>query len=214
MNPVSEYLTTKQAGAGDVARGFGSAMSQVGTEGFGGDVARRALGSGLAIAGTGLLALGGMAAQKLFDAATKTRDFKTMLEYNPDLIERHEANPRFFNQAFSTLRTMNPAFSKDPLVAGSYMRNMTHPGDESLAGAKAVEALTFRDKAQSPMAGEFMKTMLRGGPALASIDPLAARKAKMEEMELGHKERTAPQRHEQEVAELAHKGTTMPMRQG
>lgn len=80
----------------------------------------------------------GFAAQKIYDAMTKRHDFNSMLEMNPDLAEHHVNSPKMFNQMFSTLRTMNPGFSKDPMVAGTYMRRMME--SPLHAGGIAVEA--------------------------------------------------------------------------
>jgi hypothetical protein len=102
-------------------------------------------GLGAAVA-TGVMGGVGLAASHIFDAATKARDFKSMLEYNPDLAEHHERDPRMFNQMFSSLRTMNPQFSKDPLVAGTYMRRMVEGQHSGNAGGILTDAVQFRDK--------------------------------------------------------------------
>ena len=167
-NPLEAYLREKTAnfmgsmrgvgrGAMGSMRGVGrGAMEALNGEGgkglahtIGGGVAKGALGvaGGLAVAGAG------MAAQKAYDAVTKTRDFRAMLDANPDLAAKHQESPRLFNQMFSTLRTMNPSFSREPIVAGAYMRQMV--GDEEHAGATAVEALEHRDKMRSPLMAAF-----------------------------------------------------------
>ena len=131
---VSEYGQVEEKTAG-----FGSAV-----KGFGRDFGS-ALGYGAATAAaTSAIAGVGVAAKKIYDAATKTRDFKNMMSFNPDLQEHHERDPRMFNQMFTSLRTMNPAYSKDPLIAGTYMRQMV---DSPLsAGGKLTDALGTRDK--------------------------------------------------------------------
>ena len=65
-----------------------------------------------------------------------------MLHHNPDLVEHHERDPQNFNAMFSALRTMNPAFSKEPIVAGTYMRQMVNSPVN--AGEFAVRALGER----------------------------------------------------------------------
>ena len=84
----------------------------------------------------------GLGAMKLFQAATKARDFRQMLEYNPDLAQHHEADPKMFNQMYTSLRRMNPTYAADPIVAGTFMRQMAenpnHAGDmltTALSGA-------------------------------------------------------------------------------
>lgn len=78
-----------------------------------------ALVGGLAL-GTAGAAVGavGLAAREIYNAATKSRDFRAMLEAHPHL---EHADPRQLNQAFTTLRRFAPEFSRDPYVAGSYV---------------------------------------------------------------------------------------------
>lgn len=115
-----------------------------------------AAGAGAAVAGAAIGGLG-VAVSKLYDAATKSRDFRQMLATNPDLTDMHESNPKQFNQMFTSLRAMNPEFSKDPLVAGEYMRRMS--ADPNRAGGYLTEAVSHRDRFPSPV----MDTYLKGG---------------------------------------------------
>jgi hypothetical protein len=65
---------------------------------------------------------------------------------------------------FSTLRTLNPAFSRDPVVAGGYLRQMV--SEPQHAGYRAVEALNYRDKARDPLGMEVLRgafSAARGG---------------------------------------------------
>lgn len=81
--------------------------------------------AGYAAATAGVTAAGayGMqAVQDAYHAITKKRDFRNMLEENPDLKEH--PNPRAVQMGFTSLRTFAPKFSQDPLVAGSYVRRM------------------------------------------------------------------------------------------
>lgn len=156
-NPLEDFIEdfgqTKEAvGARDVAGAFGNAAMTAG--------ATAVIGG--AIGGIGF------AASKIYGAATKSRDFRKMMEYNPDLQEHHERDPKMFNQMFTSLRTMNPAYSRDPLVAGTYMRQMA---DSPLtAGGKLTDTLSTRDKFKNPAdkilegasaagTGGFMETM-------------------------------------------------------
>ena len=152
-NAAAEYLAEKKAGGfmEGVRSGFGSSKS------IGRSVGKGLVQGGMAAAGAmGVSALG-VGAQQLFNAATKARDFRSMLEANPDLAEHHAENPRLFNQMFSTLRTFNPEFSKDPVVAGSYMRQMTQ--DPMHAGGMVEQSLGMRDKIKQPV---FENTMRAG----------------------------------------------------
>jgi len=128
-NAVEEFLGMKKTAAGPWSN-FGTNL-------------QHAAAGGLATAAVGVGIAGvGAAAGKIFDAATKSHDFKQMLSANPDLQEHHEADPKRFNMMFSTLRTMNPEFSKDPLVAGAFMRQM-HESPTGIGGI-ASEALKHR----------------------------------------------------------------------
>ncbi len=111
------------------------------------------LGSGILHGLGGMAAAGvvggvGAAASKIYRAATKARDFRSMLDFNQDLQEHHERDPRLFNQMFTSLRTMNPTFSSDPLVAGTYMRRMLE--SPSTAGGILTEAVGTREKFHGP----------------------------------------------------------------
>lgn len=155
MNPLSKYLTEKNAGIGsDLMSGAREAFN---AREIGGGVGRGALAAGGAL-GVGLAGAG---VQKLYDVATKARDFKSMLESNPDLKAKQEENPRQFNQMFSTLRTFNPGFSRDPIVAGTYMRQMTE--SPLSAGGIATQALDYRDKLRNPLVENVSRAALGGG---------------------------------------------------
>lgn len=133
-NAVEEFLAMKKT-AGPWT-GFGEHLQHAAA----GGLATAAVGVGLAGVGA--------AAGKIMDAATKSRDFKSMLEANGDLQEHYHADPKRFNMMFSTLRTMNPEFSKDPLVAGAFMRQM-HESPTGIAGI-AGEALRHRGDFGTP----------------------------------------------------------------
>jgi hypothetical protein len=149
-NPVAEYLKEKKAGgAADFGRGIASGAKGYLTGGRGMTGFAENLGHAGAkgsIGVGGVLAAAGVGAgiSKLYDAATKARDFRAMLEENPDLAAKHQENPKLVNRMFTTLRTFNPAFSRDPVVAASYIREMV--GEPVHAGGKVVDALNFRDK--------------------------------------------------------------------
>lgn len=160
-NPVEQYLLEKTAGPGMQA--FGASLrghmdpAALGSRAADG-VAHAAMGAvgGAALAGAAF------AGHAVYDAATKARDFKSMLEANPDLAAEHAENPAPFNQMFSTLRTFNPAFSKDPIVAGTYMRQMV--ADPVNAGGKVLDAIQYRDKVKSPYGDMVMRGAQGKGP--------------------------------------------------
>lgn len=117
-NPLTEYLEKKAAGYGQA---FGQAAKAVIAPK---NIAGSIVGAGAAALGAGAIAAVGMAGHAIYDAATKSRDFKNMLAENEDVAEMHQNDPRMVNRMFSTLRTFAPEFSADPTVAGAYMRQM------------------------------------------------------------------------------------------
>lgn len=98
------------------------------------------LGAGAATAAIGA---GAVAAKALMNAATKSRSFRQMLDHNPDLHDHHQADPKRFNQMYTSLHTMNPAFAKDPIVAGTYMRQMVE--SPMNAGGILAQTVGHRD---------------------------------------------------------------------
>jgi hypothetical protein len=140
-NPVEEFLKVKEAfnlgQLGPAAKGYGRQVSG-------------ALATGAAT-GVGAAAFAGLTvgAAKLYDAATKTRDFNNMMEANPDLHEHHQADPAGFNRLYSALRTLAPDFAKEPLVAGTYMRTGMLE-DPSGRGQQAVKAMRDSGPGQRP----------------------------------------------------------------
>lgn len=125
--PLDEYLGTK------TAAGFGQAFREAATN-------PATLG---AVAGTSAMAAGlgalGPVAHKILGAITKGRDFRRMMELHPDLAQERERNPELFNQQYSSLRKLNPVFAADPVIAGTYMRQMSLSPEG--AGKVLVESL-------------------------------------------------------------------------
>ena len=88
--------------------------------------------AGAAVGGIGDLA--GMA----YNAITKKRDFNQMLEFNQDLRQMHKQDPKMVNAAFSTLRRINPKYSRDPLVAGAFVRNLNEAPEGAFNAANTA----------------------------------------------------------------------------
>jgi hypothetical protein len=143
----------KTASFGTAAKGFGGKVLGVAENG-----AAAGLGATLV---TGI----GLAAAKTWDAITKHQDFNSMIgsDLNQDVKAHYQADPTRVNQMFTTLRTMNPQFSKDPLVAGSYLRRMLDA--PHAAGGVATEALTHRDAFPSHGMDAFTHGVQEGGKA-------------------------------------------------
>jgi hypothetical protein len=130
-NPVDEFLLEKRALS---FSGLAGAAKPVG----------RSAGVALGM-GAGAAAFGGMAmlGHKAYLAATKTRDFNSMMEANPDLHEHNKSDPSGFTRLFTSLRTFAPEFTRDPMVAGAYMRRgMESPVENrGMLGVEAMGAM-------------------------------------------------------------------------
>lgn len=147
-NPVSDFFEEfgheKRAFS---ANHFGGSMGRALEQGVGGAIA------------AGAIAGAGIGVQKLWQAATKGRDFKQMMEHNPDLQEYHDRDPRSFNAQFSSLRRVNPDFGSDPVIAGTYMRRMSE--NPFGAGGILTEGLMAADKAPRPL-GDALRGAAQG----------------------------------------------------
>jgi hypothetical protein len=133
-NPVDEYLNMKRkTAAAAPVRELPKAMAPFS------EVIGRSAASGAAMAaGFGLA----MAAGKAYQAMTKKRDFEQMMSANPDLKDAMRSDPKGFSRHYTALRTMNPQFAAEPVVAGAYMRQMSAYPES--AGKVVVEALQAR----------------------------------------------------------------------
>ncbi len=146
-NPLEKYLE-KKAGVGQ----FLSNLKEPAT-----NAALGAAALGGVTAGSAAVSFG---AKKLYDAITKKRDFRLMLEHNEDLREHLDHDPKFFNQAYSSLRSVNPQFAAEPLIAGNYMRQMM---DSPLsAGGKVELALQGAGQRGSPTLDGIMRGVSQG----------------------------------------------------
>jgi len=137
MNPVDDFL--KHAGFMDLLRGLGrgisGSMEQLPADKIlsGGEKAGRVIGQvGVpALAAAGLAAVGQGVSKGLgaiTNRFTKARDYKAMLQANPALAQADASTTQMY---FNSLRHVSPSLSKDPLVAGSFVRNMMELQPES-----------------------------------------------------------------------------------
>ncbi len=153
MNPIDEALAAQPT--------FKKEASQLPLPGMGGSFlqnvyqgAKSALQPGeigKQLLTGGLSALGGAAAlaavpavKKVYESIERGRDFRQMMQTYPDLDQLRQDKPEFFMQAYNSLRKMNPAFGRDPIIAGSFMRKMVMSpetaGQTLAATMKAPEA--------------------------------------------------------------------------
>ncbi len=185
-NPIDEFLEyEKTAGFMDLIRGVGrgvTSMGKVGPASLGGGrlgpVARRAaeafqrggelgqqMQGPMAMAAGGALATGiGVAAKKITQAITKRRDFRQMMELDPELAEARGKDPRFFNAAYSSMRNINPTFGGDPLTSGALMKKML----DNPANAGLILSGSVKDPAAPAPGGLGMDVSFGMGPATFS----------------------------------------------
>lgn len=136
MNPVEEYLSERE---GLEKKAFGQALKSM----AGPALAQVGVGGLQAAGAAGVMGLGG-AVMKAYSAIRKHRDYKSMMEHNPDLHEMMQENPKQFGQFYSSFRSMNPSFAQDPVISGTYMRQMGHAPQH--AGKIIVESLEGASK--------------------------------------------------------------------
>lgn len=115
-----------------------------------------ALGQGVGTAvAAGALTAAGMAAAHIYDAATKTRDFRAMLAspFNEDLHELYRNDPKKFTAGFTSFRNVSPDLSKDPMTAGHYLRRMMTYADRDpgMAAGPILESMQFAGKHPSAL---------------------------------------------------------------
>lgn len=162
MNPLDEYFElTKEATFGALLKGAWKGLTAlpgvnpqvkvpagvadpkawVGALRQGAQLGRTVQTGALTALGGAAVAGGVTALKKVYDSVSKQRDFKQMMATDPDLAQLQAEKPKFFNQAYSSLRNINPTFGKDPLVAGSYMRKMmANPDAAGLTLAQSIKA--------------------------------------------------------------------------
>lgn len=108
------------------------------------DVSPALLGSAGLAAALGLgTDLGRTAIRNVKDSYNKSQAYKSMLEDNPQLAN---ADPGLTEKAFGTLYRFNPGYAKDPLVAGTFVKNVI---DQERMDIGTVSNLVAAHKAMS-----------------------------------------------------------------
>lgn len=144
MNPVDEFLEyEKTAQIGSFLRGVGKGLTALSRPIIaagdkipanqraalaamrrGVDLGQQ-MQTGAAVAAGGAMLTGvGLAAKKINDAINKRREFKAMMDIDPEMTALRDSDTPFFHAAYTSLRTVNPTFGRDPLTASALMRNM------------------------------------------------------------------------------------------
>ena len=93
------------------------------------------LASTLAVATPAVAAAVQGGAERLYHILQKEKNFRSMLNENPDLQELDEVKVR---KHFDTLVRFNPEFAGDPHISGSYMREVAKYGLMTPEAAKNI----------------------------------------------------------------------------
>jgi len=152
-NPIDEFLEyEKTAGVGSFLKGIGRGLTSMSKpvyaagEGVSPEIRAayaamqrganlgQQMQSGAALAAGGAAITGiGLAAKKIIGAIDKRRDFRQMMELDPELGDLQKRDTKFFNAAYSSMRNVNPTFGRDPITSGAMMHNML--ANPEIAGA-------------------------------------------------------------------------------
>jgi hypothetical protein len=106
---------------------------------------------------------------------TKARDYRNMLQAHPALSEHSPGNVQMM---YNSLRKLSPTMAKEPLVAGSYVRQMLGASPESgpavplqttklLAETQQKFDQAKKDRSGGGMFGDYKPTDFAGGPMMA-----------------------------------------------
>ena len=166
-NPVEEFLQMKKEGGwwsnvwGAFKKGVGGGAEAVPLNQSIPELAGKALP--MALMGAALTA-GGVGVTKgvgaLRERFSKARDYQNMLEAHPALRE-HEAGD--VQALYNSLRSMSPTMAKDPIIAGSFVR-------ESL-GRRPEEGVAV-SPATAKMLADTERSLSSGGGSNPILDAL------------------------------------------
>ena len=135
-SPFKEEILEELDGLTKKAMNWGGVQNGAASMGRG--MASFAGGVGAAAAGGIAMALAG----DLYSAAkrgiTKSRDFKNMLDANPQLSK---APAKDVQKAFSVLHRFNPEFAADPTVSGAWVGKQINMPDEFYGETRAIKEL-------------------------------------------------------------------------
>jgi hypothetical protein len=130
-SPLDSYLCEKEKRAGWLSSLGGGVRQILSPQNIGGALAATAFAAATDVPA--------MVARKAYYAVTKSRDFNQMMETDPTLKQFQRENSKQFNAHYNSLRSLNPEFASDPVVAGTYMRQMSL--NPATAGSVIVDSL-------------------------------------------------------------------------
>lgn len=183
LNPIDEFLEYEKTaalgsflrgigrgfttlGKGVIPRGGGAQVGSAAMEAFqrGGELGQQMQGPAALAAGGAMMTGIGMAAKKITQAIDKRRDYKQMMQVDPELAEFRKKDPRFFNAAYSSMRSINPTFGGDPLTSGALMKKML----DNPTNAGLILAGSVKDPAAPTPGGLGLDVSVPMGPATFS----------------------------------------------
>ena len=107
-----------------------------------GDTARSVGGGAAAVGGAVAAGIAYALAGDMYDAAkrgiTKSRNYKNMMDANPELRKRPAKDVQ---KAFSVLQKLNPEFAGEPTIAGAWVGKQSLFGDEGFADVNQLKGL-------------------------------------------------------------------------
>lgn len=157
--------------------------------------------------GAGAATLGRHGARAVSDSINKSRSYKAMIQENPQL---EQADPNQTEKVFNTLYRLNPHYAKDPLIAGTFVRNVL---DQERLDLGSVGALVQARKGMESgrrSDAEFFRGLLPGPDF-----PLKMEQAGRQQLEHQWKAEDRPFQHKkvvQEASEARERATEAALR--
>jgi hypothetical protein len=153
----------KVAGLGDILhKAFSGKNLERGTERAVQYVPQMLIASGLGAALGGGVEAGRSGIRSLKDSYNKSRAYSAMMEDNPALAK---ADPSVTEKAFGTLYRFNPAYAQDPLIAGTFVKNVIDQERMDVGSVNSLvqaHKLIQESKGKGPkMTDFFMDAMLK-----------------------------------------------------
>lgn len=125
-----------------------------------------------------LLEKGWSGAQKLMSSREKARAFKETLSENPHLKDFDSKNTQRY---YNTLWRTNPEMARDPIVAGSFIRNQHELSDPTRPHAGVIPGVE--------QAAKIRESVMKGRPKRPDFTPMA--RVVHEGIQSEHRARTA-----------------------
>lgn len=132
-SPFNDEITEELAGLMKLAFQMPGWASQAGKA-----ISMGAAGVGGAVAAGIAYSLAGDMYEAAKRGITKSRDYRNMLDNNPDLKQMPAKNVQ---KAFSVLHKLNPEFAAEPTIAGAWVKRQATYGEDSFGDANQLKQL-------------------------------------------------------------------------